>query len=173
MGNRQPRDAGLISELPIHIKQYETMTDFEHRSFQEQLEVGGEVDIRGLWDRMRRAYLLAYVADGVRFIAIGAVKRPAESYVRSVSRRSGYQLKGYAAELGWVYVTPEARGRHLASRISEALCSSYGSSVFATTRTDNAPMHLILDALGFERAGSEYDSVEHPGKKIQLWVLPR
>jgi RimJ/RimL family protein N-acetyltransferase len=96
-----------------------------------------------------------------------------QSYLRKISRRSGYDLSDYSAELGWIYTTPAVRGRHLASRIVEEVCASYRSGIFATTRTDNAQMQGILQKLGFEKAGTEYDSEEHPGKKLQAWVLPR
>src|SRR5271157_1601526 len=100
------------------------MSADERQAFQDQVEKGGEVDSGGLADRMREAYLLAYAVQGDQIVAVGAVKRPADSYVRKISRRSGVDLNGYTAELGWIHVMPEFRGQHLASRISEGLCSS-------------------------------------------------
>jgi RimJ/RimL family protein N-acetyltransferase len=116
---------------------------------------------------------LGYVREGNQLIAIGAVKNPAESYVHKVSRSAKFDLNGYGAELGWIYVAPEARGRQLATSISHALCNSHKGSIFATTRCDNAGMQAILRKLDFKKVGLDYDSVEHPGKQIELWVRQR
>ena len=157
-------------EPTLHIRQYDTMADAERQAFQKMVEEGGEVDPRGLLERVKAAYLLAYVAYEDRLIGVGAIKRPADSYVQYVSDRSGYDLKGYFAELGWIYISTAERKRGLAYRISEKLCESYGSPMFATTRIDNIGMQRILGKLGFAKKGRQYDSVEHPGIKIQVWV---
>jgi GNAT superfamily N-acetyltransferase len=122
---------------------------------------------------MNEAHFLAYATQGDHFLAVGAVKRPRENYKSDVARKSEHDITDYAAELGWIYVTPEARGIGLGSRISKALCDSYEGAMFATTRTDNQDMHGIVKKLGFRAVGKPYESAEHVGKKIQLWVLPR
>ena len=160
-------------DVPIHVKHYDAMNSSEREEFQKLVGAGGEVRTDGLAGRMKEAYLLAYAVKDDRLVAGGAMKRPAGSYVRKISRCSGYDLNGYQAELGWIYVFSETRGMRLASRISEALCNSDESSIFATTRADNKPMHAILDQLAFKKMGTEYDSNEHPSKKIQLWCLQR
>lgn len=160
-------------ERPVCVKHYDTMSEEERGEFQKAVEEGGEVDSDGLSERMKHARLLAYAAFEQGFLGVGGLKQPAGSYLGKVSRLSGYDLSGYCAELGWVYVTPEARGMRLASRIAEALSSSYEKGIFATTRSDNVHMQSILLKLGFARVGNEYRSVEHSGKKIQAWVLSR
>ena len=158
-----------VEDLPIYVKHYDAMNGSEREEFQQLVEAGEEVRTDGLADRIKGAYLLAYAVKDDRLVAGGAVKRPAASYVRKVSRCSEYDLNEHRAELGWIFVRPEVRGMRLASRISEALTNSYDSSIFATTRSDNTPMQAILGKLAFKKRGKEHASVEHHGKKIQLW----
>lgn len=167
MGERTGED------IPIYVKYYDEMNSSEREQFQQLVEAGGEVRIGGLSARIKEAYKLGYAVQGDRLVAVGAVKGPAESYMQKVAGYSRCDLSGYQAELGWIFVKPEVRELHLASRISEALCNSFEGSIFSTTRSDNAPMQAILNKFAFKRMGAEYDSVERPGKKIQLWVLER
>ena len=160
-------------KLPVEFVAYGAMDASQRQAFQAMVEEGGEVAARGLSDRMSEAHGLAYAAQGDHFIAVGAMKRPRETYRSDVARKSEYDISDYEAELGWIYVAPEARGIGLGSRISKALCDSYEGATFATTRTDNEDMHDILKKLGFRAVGKPYESAEHAGKKIQLWVLLR
>ncbi|HEY6272241.1 MAG TPA: GNAT family N-acetyltransferase [Terriglobales bacterium] len=159
-------------DVPIYVKQHATMTQAERREYQKRVEEGGEVASDGLAKRIEDAHLLGYAVLSGNVVAGGALKHPTESYKNKIGDRAGYNLDGYHAELGWIYVAPSSRSRHLASRLSDALCGTYGSSIFATTRSDNRHMQTILEKLGFGKAGREYDSVEHPGKRLQLWVRP-
>jgi len=111
-------------DLQIHLRHYHAMDGLERQAFQQLVETGGEVRTDGLPDRMKAAHLLGYAMQNNRLEAVGAVKHPAESYVHKISQGSGYDLQDYTAELGWIYVMREARGIHLASRISKALCNS-------------------------------------------------
>jgi GNAT superfamily N-acetyltransferase len=99
-------------------------------------------------------------ADG-GFVGIAALKRPQASYRSSVSSRCGVPLAAaeFPFELGWVFVSPEARSRGLSLSLSQAaLTQSGGAGVFATSRTDNFPMHRSLAKVGFRPAGNPYPS---------------
>lgn len=159
--------------LSVHTVSQDSLSASQRVAFTAEVLSGGEVAPNGLSERISEAHRLAYATVGDQFVGVGAVKRPRESYKRKVADLSGYDVKGYTAELGWIYVRPEARGLGLGFRISEALCALHGGRIFATTRSDNDKMQRILSGVGFERKGTEYEASEHIGKKIQLWVLER
>lgn len=110
--------------------------------------------------RIRRARLLCFgFAPGGGICAIAALKRPAPEHrartfeLAREPRRSG----AFELELGWVYVIPRARGAGLATLLCRALLARAADEpLFATTRSDNAPMIQVLGDLGFERAGSPF-----------------
>ncbi len=154
----------------IRLKLYKSMSESERQAFQQRVIEGGEVTPVGLSRRMERAHILGYAEMGDQPVAVGAVKRTDDSYLEKVFRLADYDLIDCVAELGWVYVAPEARGKQLGSRLSSALCECYKHPIFATTRSVNIPMQAILRKLGFKNVGAEYDAVEHPGERIGLWL---
>jgi ribosomal protein S18 acetylase RimI-like enzyme len=141
--------------LSIDLKLPTSMSEAERQAFQRQIEIGGEVTPAGLSRRIEAAHMLSYVLRGDNLVAVGAVKRPDDAYVERLSQSAGYDLGDCGAELGWIYVTPEAQGRHLGSRLSSALCESFEHSIFSTTRINNASMQAILRKLDFKRVGEE------------------
>ena len=125
------------------------------------VRAGGEVSIQGLAERIRNAAALVFAKAQGGFVGVAALKRPLSSYRNSVSSRCGVSLPAaeFPFELGWVFVSPEARSRGISLLLSEAaLSQSGGAGVFATSRTDNIAMHRSLTKLGFSPAGNTYPS---------------
>ncbi len=122
---------------------------------------GGEVSIQGLPERIRSAATLVLARIDGLVVGVAALKQPQASYRRRVSSESGALIpaKDFPYELGWVYVSPESRGKGFSLLLSQAaLIESKGTGVFATSRTDNIAMHRSLAKLGFEITGSPYTS---------------
>lgn len=133
---------------------------------------GGEVTSNGLENRIRSAALLVFLDVGCCLCGIAALKRPEASYRKDVSNKSGVRLseEEYPFELGWVFVMPSARGRKFSFELTRtALAAAEGEGVFATSRTDNSPMHASLEKYGFLRAGNHYPS-ERGNYQLQLFV---
>ncbi|MER2020863.1 MAG: hypothetical protein ABS932_01645 [Stenotrophomonas sp.] len=149
----------------------------EVRDFVDLVEQGGEVAVRGLKQRVMGAANLAFLHFGGRLAGVAALKHPNAEYRARVASSSGIALLQdcYPYELGWVFIATEARGNGYARLLSQAALSlTDGSGVFATSRTDNAPMHRALANLGFVSSGSAYLSL-HAGHHLQLFtrVLPQ
>jgi predicted GNAT family N-acyltransferase len=125
------------------------------------VRAGGEVSVQDLVERMRNAAALVFAKIDGGFVGVAALKRPQASYRSSVSSRCGIPLSAaeFPFELGWVFVSPEARRTGLSLSLSQAaLVQSGGAGVFATSRTDNIAMHRSLAKIGFEPAGNPYAS---------------
>lgn len=143
----------LIVKSPVEC------TNVEIGAFIAFVRAGGEVSIQGLPERIRGAAALAFAyVDGL-VVGVAALKQPQPSYRRRVSTESGAALSAqeFPFELGWVYVSPESRGKGLSFLLSQAaLAESKGAGVFATSRTDNIAMHRSLAKLGFVASGNPF-----------------
>lgn len=121
--------------------------------------------------RIRRAHTLAfwYASPDVP-VAVAALKAPPPKYRRDLFRTTGAALDAdaYALELGWIYVEPAQRGHGIGAELCRALLDRVpGAAVFATTRSTNAPMQRILEALGFAPVGRP---CRRRGEQLRLYV---
>ena len=129
--------------------------------FMSLVLAGGEVAEEGLEKRIRSAERLVLLSVCSCLSGISALKRPEQSYRKHVSSRSGVPLpqSEYPFELGWVFVMPSARGRGFSADLTRAaLSAAAGRGVFATSRTDNHPMHASLAKFDFMPTGHPYAS---------------
>jgi GNAT superfamily N-acetyltransferase len=145
----------------IVVKSPRACSDLEIGVFIACVRAGGEVSVQGLVERIRGAAALGFAHRDGLLLGVSALKLPQASYRRRIGSESGTQLRDtqFPYELGWVYVMPDARGKGLSLALSEAvLASSADAGVFATSRTDNNPMHRTLIKLGFQPAGKSFTS---------------
>jgi hypothetical protein len=158
---------------------YEIVTKFpgnctaaEILNFVDLVEQGGEVAAGGLKQRVMDAASLAFLHVGGRLAGVAALKHPNAGYRARVASASGIALAqdSFQYELGWVFITTEARGNGYAHPLSQGvLALADGCGVFATSRTDNVAMHRALANLGFLPSGSTYPS-QHGGHRLQLFT---
>lgn len=147
-------------------------TEEERQAFARLVRQGFDGSDDTLDDRIRGANRLAfhYTAGGT-LAAIAGLKAPGEQYRNDVFTKAdaGLCATEYPLELGWIFVRPDHRGKGLGQQLCEQLLERPSSGgVFATTRTDNAPMMRILDALHFKRIGKPY-----PRRDEQLVLFVR
>lgn len=151
-------DAGmpeLIAKSPVDY------SNVEIRAFTDFVRAGGEVTIQGLPERVRSAAALVFARICGLAVGVAALKLPQASYRCRVGTKSGAPLSAheFPYELGWVYVSPEARGQGFSLLLSQAaLSASNGAGVFATSRTENIAMHRSLAKLGFVAVGNSFSS---------------
>lgn len=156
----------------IKIKKPSKCTEEELNEFYKMVVEGGQVEVRGLRERIKRAAFLAFYYERKVLIGIGALKRPQESYKKKVFRRAGVPGKSgeYELELGWVYIKPEHRRRGVCSSLLHQLILMTGSKkVFATTRKDNFPMKRVLERIGFRKVGKPY-KLDNDTSVLELFV---
>ena len=94
-------------------------------------------------------------------MAVGAIKNPNEGYKSGVFAKAGVagKCKEYTHELGWLYVTPGARGKGLGHNLMQAVTKFLGTSTcYATTRANNDSMHHLFSRYNFDKLGSAYQS---------------
>lgn len=133
----------------------------EIKAFCRFVYQGGEVDKKGLQDRIKRAATLVFLYAGDDLAGIAAVKRPVPAYKRRVFEKAGFPdaASGFSMELGWVYIEPWHRVKKLSRQLVDAAIDSVrGEALFATSRSDNGAMHATLARFGFVMAGSPYRS---------------
>jgi predicted GNAT family N-acyltransferase len=95
-----------------------------------------------------------------------------ETYRQSVFQKANALTSEseYPFELGWVFVSPSARGRKFSNKlVHTAISVADGKGVFATSRLDNIPMHKALEAHGLSRNGSAYAS-RHEDRQLILFL---
>lgn len=130
-------------------------------SFQALVREGGEVESQGLPQRIACAERLAFAHLDRNLIGVGAFKSPNPRYRKSVFAKSAssHPPTAFPLELGWVFVKPAGRGVGVCGRlVKELMATVRGENVFATSRTDNFPMHRCLERCGFECEGKPYTS---------------
>lgn len=145
----------------------------EIEEFIRLVKQGGEVADEGLEHRVMNAEQLVFLQSGGQVVGVAALKRPNPTYRERVASASGIGLSeaSFRYELGWVFVAPSARGNgYSQSLVQEALSLSDNCGVFATSRTDNGPMHRTLVKLGFKQVGMAYAS-RHGEHRLQLFTL--
>lgn len=129
----------------------------------------------GSGDRSKRiaaARCLLLLREVGELGGIAALKAPTYSQRRSAFARAGVPLLGAPPrhELGWVVVDERHRGRRYSRLLVESALQAAGDAdVFATSHTENTPMHKALRRSGFTSAGSPWFSRRH-GRKLMLFV---
>jgi GNAT superfamily N-acetyltransferase len=138
--------------------------DAELDGFESLVKKGGEVEANSLRNRILRAEWLVFVIeDDGTLAAVGALKRPNESYKQGVFRkaRSSEDPNDFNYEAGWIFVEDAFRGRRYSLLLLQALVGAAGASrIYATTREKNDPMRRSNARCGFVQSGSAYPSEE-------------
>jgi ribosomal protein S18 acetylase RimI-like enzyme len=151
--DRRPEGIARLKE-PI------ACTEAERREFARLVRQGFAPVTEPLDGRIRDAACLAFhYAAGDALGAVAALKAPDERYRHDLFEKADARISAADCrlELGWVFVVPAHRGNRIAERLCRLLLARVpGSSVFATTRTNNHAMIRILLALGFTRVGQPY-----------------
>jgi GNAT superfamily N-acetyltransferase len=163
----------MKSAMPeLLVKSPGECSNIEIVAFIAFVRAGGEVSIQGLVERIRSAAVLVFARVDGLVIGVAALKQPQASYRRRVSSESGAPLPAaeFPYELGWVYVSPESRGKGISLLLSQAIiAASEGACMFATSRTDNVAMHRSLTKVGFVAVGNPF--VSGRGKhSLQVFV---
>lgn len=133
----------------------------ELQDFVSLVLAGGEVTPAGLPKRVRNAQHLVFLTEANCLKGIAAVKHPALDYRRRVFQKAHASVNDmeFSLELGWVFVLPSSRGAGLSHMLLKAALSTVsGRGIFATSRSDNTPMHKALKANGFSCHGTAYAS---------------
>lgn len=147
--------------MEVVTKSGASCSDVEFGFFVSCVRASGEVSLQNLGERIRSAPALVFARADSSVLAVAALKNPAPSYRRRVGTACGTPLPSESLpfELGWVYVLPEARRRGHSLLVTQAaLTAAWGAGVFATSRTDNEPMHRSLIKLGFIEHGKAFQS---------------
>ena len=160
------------SPISVVAKAPSACTDEEVSAFKELVLAGGEVNAGTLPELMSRSLALAFARKANSLVAVAAIKRPNVGYRAGVFTKSkGKQDPArFEFELGWVYVSPSARGNGAASALVSALVPALNAApAYATSRVDNERMHATLKRFGFVAAGVPYPSkINEP--EIQLFL---
>lgn len=162
----------MDSTYEIVTKSPDNCSVAEIHRFIALVEQGGEVAGGGLQQRVTSAAQLAFLHINGHLAGVAALKHPKTTYRERVAAASGSVLPqdSFPYELGWVFITPKARGHGCAQPLSKAALSIAGSQgVFATSHTDNVLMHRVLANLGFVPSGSAYPSL-HGAHYLQVFT---
>ena len=133
----------------------------ELQDFAALVLAGGEVTADGLEARIKNAEALLFLQHDGCLKGIAAVKNPENSYKEGVFKKADAIEKAgqFPFELGWVFVLPSSRGAGFSHKLVEAaLAVTQGRAIFSTSRTDNTPMHKVLEKHGFSCHGKAYAS---------------
>lgn len=144
-------------------------TEAELQDFLSLILAGGEVSAQGLEARIKKAEALIFLAHDNCLKGIAAVKNPEAIYKNDVFKKAHATAEACAFpfELGWVFVLPSSRGSGLSHKLVKAALSiACCQRIFATSRSDNAPMHNVLKTHGFSCHGEEYASTRGDHKLV-------
>lgn len=163
-------DDGVIVRIPG------ACTRAERDAFVTLAAKGDEVSRDAIETGVQRAAALLSMQHDGALIAVAAVKRPFDSYRRSVFKDAGVaeQAGQHPLEFGYLYVEEAHRGHKYGARLLRRAMAERGTKgIYATVRTDNVPMQGILVATGFGRLGVDYSSKRDATQLLCLFVCPQ
>ena len=141
------------------IKEPSECSKEEIENFYQLVLKGGQVEVSGLGNRIKRAKLLAFHYEENTLVGIAALKQSNQTYKKKVFRKAGVSEDSdkYNLEVGWAFTMCEYRGKGICSSLVQKIVDASGSAnIFATTTTDNLQMQRILTKNGFEKVGERY-----------------
>ena len=95
--------------------------------------------------------------------------KPRNSYVQRVSKKSGFDISGYKAELGYIAVKREYRSKGVAPFICDRLLDGFTEPLFATT--GNGRMMTVLKERGVIQSDKSWSAREDgPVETLMLFV---
>lgn len=139
------------------IKKPADCTVQELRSFYDLLIEGGQVNKRGLKDRIKSAELLGFCIVNNEVVGIAAVKKPNVNYKKRVFKEAKVSslAPNYTYEVGYA-VTKESNTRQgISSALINKLMSKSVSNVFFATTKSNG-MRNLFNKIGFKQLGEDY-----------------
>jgi hypothetical protein len=136
------------------------------------VRAGNEVDSVGLLKRVKDAHLLAFLRAGECLVGVAGLKFPSKNHRIEVIAGSGAALsaESFPLELGWIFVLPNARGGKSYPLCSPLVRAAEDKGIFATSRSENGPMHTTLAKLGFSPLGGRWPSELNPDNLLRLFV---
>lgn len=115
---------------------------------------GDAVPRRAAEAGLPQAATLAVARHKDNIIGVGVIKGPNPRHARTVAEESSYEFPETTPELGYVAVRKSYRGKHLSSRMLEAIVAASVGPLYATT-SDEKMKHL-LDKHGFRKKGKTW-----------------
>lgn len=150
------------------------LDEAEIQDFIAMVRAGGEVGDAVLEENVRKAECLVVVRQASCLVAVAALKNPKTSYRKKIQVKveGAMDADDFPFEFGYLFVLPSARNQGIGAKLSEAaLSAARGKGVFATARTNNDGMHVILPKVGFLKVGKPYAS-GRGGHQLQLFLRP-
>ena len=144
----------------------------EMQDFIAMVRAGGEVGDAVLEENVRNASCLVVVRQDACLVAVAALKNPKANYRKNIYTKTGVALDAhdFPFELGYIFVLPSARNQGIGLKLCNAALSRVrGKGIFATARTNNDGMHVILPRFGFSKIGKRYSSARG-GHQLQLFL---
>ena len=133
---------------------------------------GGEVRKSTLQDNVKTAVRLVFLRDAGDLIGVAALKVPIHTYRDTLFAKTDVILGDAEVpyEVGYILVKETARGQGFSNvLVGTALDAAVGRGIFATSRSDNIPMHKTLARFGFEKVGKPFIGKDAK-EKIQLFL---
>lgn len=151
----------MRSDFILVAKPPESFSEPEILDFIALVHAGNEVGSVVLEQNVRNATCLVFARQASCLVGVAALKNPASNYRQKIWSKAvmGLNDAEFPFELGYVFVLSSARRQGLAVKLCRAALSlTAGQGVFATTRTNNDGMAVVLTKVGFSKAGQPYQS---------------
>lgn len=149
----------MNSSVQILVKRPDLCSNQEILDFLHLVTLAGEVSLNNINARVLSARSLVFLREGEKVQGIIAIKCPSLGYRKYVLSQAAIDLscQSLPFELGWLYVSPCARGKTYAIKLIDAALSSINDEgIFATSHRKN--MVFTLSKFGFQQMGKSYKS---------------
>lgn len=150
----------------------EAFSEPEILDFMALVHTGYEVGNVMLERNVRNATCLVFGRQASCLVGVAALKNPLTSYRQNIESMAVVALNDmeFPFELGYLFVLPSARLQGLAVKLCQAALSLAACrGVFATARTNNDGMAVVLAKVGFSKAGQPYRSTRS-NYRLRLFV---
>lgn len=148
----------LQAAMKILVKKPVDYTKDELNKFKDIVLLGGQVQIKGLEDRILNCKALAMCFINDELVGVSAIKKPNESKTKRTLEKA--KLNNHLIpkfELGYSVTMKEHRGKGINSQLNDKLLSlmEKNESIYATTSVES--MKAYLSKRGFVKVGESFE----------------
>lgn len=158
--------------MDYEIKTPQQCSEDEINEFYKLIELGGQVSLHGLKNRIIASDFLAFCKEDGKTVGVASMKNPNLGYKSSVFEKAGKEsdATSYTYEIGYAFTSPDYRGKKINQKLMQLLIEQVeGENLYATTKTDS--MRHILSKLGFSKHGKDYPNDK--SEMLSLFVFDR
>lgn len=156
----------------VRIVRPHELTSEEFTAVQSLIAEGGEVDRTRLETLLKSCHWIALIERKGQLVCTAAIKPARNNYMNSVSRKSGYTLDAgtFVGEFGYVVTDPPYRRQGWRPKYQRTCWKRRKATCTRPRGTTIPGFTRSCGEMGSPRLDCKWQSVQHPGSSVVLWI---